>query len=324
MTNCPAVFRGIPTRPWLLQHLNALVFLTPTPFPVILSPWKRVMSLVENENPVIRETPCKTVLGKSGITDYSLNCYGGCAHACAYCYARFMQRFHPHAEPWGGYIDVKVNAVEVLERQIRRTPPGEVFVSSACDGWQPLEGTRRLTRECCRLLVQNGFQVNALTKSALILRDLDIFAGSSARIGVTVTMLDPRLASLWEPHASPVEDRLRVLQEAHDAGLQTSVMFGPLLPFLSDDYDSIHALLERAAALEVGQIWVDAFNPRPMVWESVSDLLDTDFPELRERYRRVLFSAPVRQAYLRGLRKRIVRAVSPLHLEERVSGGFGH
>lgn len=277
------------------------------------------MSLVENENPVIRETPCKTVLGKSGITDYSLNCYGGCTHACAYCYARFMQRFHPHEEPWGGYIDVKSNAVEVLERQLRRTTPGEVFVSSACDGWQPLEATFRLTRECCRLLVQHGFQVNALTKSALILRDLDIFEGSSAQIGVTVTTLDPRLASLWEPHAGPVEDRLRVLEEAHAAGLKTSVMFGPLLPFLSDDYDSIHALLERAAALHVDRIWVDALNPRPMVWDSVSALLDTNFPELRERYRRVLFSTPVRQAYLKGLRERVVLAAERLKIGQRVS-----
>ena len=277
------------------------------------------MSLIENENPVIRETPCKTVLGKSGITDYSLNCYGGCTHACTYCYARFMQRFHPHEEPWGGYIDVKSNAVEVLERQLRRTPPGEVFVSSACDGWQPLEATFRLTRECCRLLVQHGFQVNALTKSALILRDLDIFEGTSVQIGVTVTSLDPRLASLWEPHANPVEDRFRVLREAHAAGLKTSVMFGPLLPFLSDDYDSIHALLERAAALHVDRIWVDALNSRPMVWEAVSALLDSEFPELRERYRRVLFSHTVRQAYLKGLRERVVLAAERLKIGEKVA-----
>lgn len=277
------------------------------------------MSLVENESPVIRETPCKTVLGKSGITDYSLNCYGGCTHACAYCYARFMQRFHPHEEPWGGYVDVKGNAVEVLERQLRRTPPGEVFVSSACDGWQPLEKERRLTRECCRLLVQHGFQVNALTKSALILRDLDTFEGTSAQIGITVTTLDQHLVSLWEPHASPVEDRLRILQEAHNAGLRTSVMFGPLLPFLSDDYDSIHGLLERAASLHVDQIWIDALNPRPMVWESVAALLDMHFPELHERYCRVLFSAPVRQAYLKGLRERVVLAAKRLHIGEKVS-----
>lgn len=270
--------------------------------------------------PVIRETPCKSILTKSGIGDYSLNCYGGCTHACAYCYARFMQRFHPHVEPWGAYVDVKTNAVEALEPQLRRLPPGDVFVSSACDGWQALEKERCLTRECCRLLVRHGFQVNALTKSALILRDLDIFAGSSAQIGVTVTTLDARLAALWEPFASPVDERFRVLAEARAAGLKTSIMFGPLLPFLSDNYESVYGLLERAAALEVDTIWVDGFNPRPKVWESTAALLDASFPELRERYASVLFSAPVRTAYLRGLRERVHLAAKRLHIGGRVHG----
>ena len=278
------------------------------------------MSTVPAPSAVIRETPCKTLLNRSGISDYSLNCYGGCTHACAYCYARFMQRFHPHVEPWGDYVDVKGNAVEVLERQLRRLPPGDVFVSSACDGWQPIEGERRLTRECCRLLVAHGFQVNALTKSALILRDLDVFAGSSAQVGVTVTTLDPKLASLWEPFASPIEDRFRVIEEARAAGLKTSVMFGPLLPFLSDDYNSVHALLERAVALQIDKIWVDAFNPRPKVWESASALLDRAFPGLRERYASVLFSETVRTAYLAGLRDRVALAARRLHIIERVSG----
>lgn len=270
--------------------------------------------------PVIRETPCKSILTKSGIGDYSLNCYGGCTHACAYCYARFMQRFHPHAEPWGRYVDVKTNAVEVLDGQLRRLPPGDVFVSSACDGWQALEKEWRLTRECCRLLVRHGFQVNALTKSALILRDLDIFAGSSAQIGVTVTTLDARVAALWEPFASPVEERFRVLVEARGAGLKTSIMLGPVLPFLSDSYDSIHAMLERAAALDAGTIWVDGFNPRPKVWESTAALLDASFPDLRERYASVLFSEPVRAAYLKGLRERVNLAARRLHIAERVHG----
>lgn len=144
----------------------------------------------EVEGVVVREVPCKSILNRSGIGDYSLNCYTGCAHGCVYCYARFMQRFHPHPEPWGKFVDVKVNAVDVLKRQLRRAEPGDVFVSSACDGWQPLEGERRLTRRCCELLLEHGFQVNVLTKSDLVLRDLDLFAGRRARIGVTITTLD--------------------------------------------------------------------------------------------------------------------------------------
>jgi len=60
-------------------------------------------------NPIVCEIVCKTILNRSGLSDYSLNCYTGCTHACVYCYARFMQRFHPHDERWGAFVDVKVN-----------------------------------------------------------------------------------------------------------------------------------------------------------------------------------------------------------------------
>ena len=109
------------------------------------------------QQPVIRETACKTILNRSALGGYSLNCYTGCGQGCVYCYARFMQRFHPHDEPWGAFVDVKINAVEVLKRQLRRAAPGEVFMSSACDGWQPIEAHYRLTRRCCELLLERGF-----------------------------------------------------------------------------------------------------------------------------------------------------------------------
>ena len=77
------------------------------------------------EGVAVREVRCRSLLNRCSIDDYSFNCYVGCAHGCGYCYARFMQRFHPHAEDWGRFVDVKVNAVEVLARQLRRLPPGE-------------------------------------------------------------------------------------------------------------------------------------------------------------------------------------------------------
>jgi DNA repair photolyase len=79
-----------------------------------------------------------------------------------------MQRFHPHPEAWGRFVDVKVNAVEVLRRQLRRAQPGGVFVSSACDGWQPIERECSLTRRCCELLLEYGFELHILTKSDLL------------------------------------------------------------------------------------------------------------------------------------------------------------
>lgn len=270
--------------------------------------------------PVVREITCKSVLNKCSISDYSLNCYIGCAHGCAYCYARYMQRFHPHEEPWGQFVDVKTNAVEVLEKQVLRMPPGSVFMSSACDGWQPLEETWRLTRECCRILLEHRFRVNALTKSALILRDLDIFAKGDARIGVTVTTPDERLAAVWEPGASSVTERFNVLAQAREAGIETSIMFGPLLPFLSDNEASLDVLFNQAARHQVDVIWVDTLNARPKVWESAQATLRRHFPELEERYRRMLFAPVVRKAYITALREWVRSAAERHGLLHRLAG----
>jgi DNA repair photolyase len=233
-----------------------------------------------------------------------------------------MQRFHPHAEPWGEFVDVKVNAVEVLKRQLRRAAPGEVFVSSACDGWQPIEAQRRLSRGCCELLLDAGFEVNILTKSELVMRDFDLFPGRNARVAVTISTLDDRLSRLWEPGASSVAARCRVIREARRAGIRTGIMFAPLLPFLSDTSESLEAMFERAAGLGVDGIWVDALNPRPKVWESVARLLSAEFPDLREAYRRVLFDARAREAYLAEIRNRVAVTSARFSLQERVSASF--
>jgi DNA repair photolyase len=267
----------------------------------------------------VRETPCKSILNHTTLGGYSLNCYTGCQHACVYCYARFMQRFHPHPEPWGEFVDVKINAVEVLKRQLRRAAPDEVFVSSACDGWQPAEAEYGLTRRCCELLLERGFSINVLTKSALVQRDLDVFSSPNAKIGVTVTTLDQRLADRWEPGASSVEQRWDTLAEAKRRGLRTSVMFGPLLPGLSDDQASLDAMFQRAADVAVDDIWVDGLNPRPRVWPAVSHLLREQFPDLLDTYRRVLFNPRVRDAYLSELRARATQAAERAGVDDRLS-----
>ena len=262
------------------------------------------------EGVAVREVRCKSLLNRSGIDDYSFNCYTGCAHGCVYCYARFMQRFHPHKEPWGKFVDVKVNAAEVLARQLRRLAPGSVFTCSACDGWQSVERHYRLTRRCCRMLLEAGFRLNILTKSELVLRDLDVFAGRDVRLGVTITTPDETNARLWEPKASSVSARLRVLREAKAAGLKTAVMFGPLLPGISDTHEALRKLFGLAAEADVDHVWTDALNPRPRVWPSVQQFLRRHRPDLLELYRRVLFDSAYRAHYVDELHSRIDQAAA--------------
>jgi DNA repair photolyase len=268
---------------------------------------------------VVREVACRPILNRSSLGGYSLNCYTGCAHACVYCYARFMQRFHTHDEPWGTFVDVKTGAVEALKRQLRRAEPGDVFLSSACDGWQPIEARYRLTRRCCELLLERGFRLNVLTKSDLLVRDFDVFHDHPVQVGITLTTLDERLRQLWEPHAASVDRRLKVIKTARQIGLKTAVMFGPLLPGLSDTPESIDALCRQAAALEIDTIWVDAMNPRPRVWPAVAALLRAKFPELLLRYRRILFDSACRRQYLAGLHIRVEQAAQQAGIADRVT-----
>ncbi|MBU0617520.1 MAG: radical SAM protein [Planctomycetes bacterium] len=271
-----------------------------------------------DKNVVVREVGCKSLLNRCSIDDYSFNCYVGCAHGCRYCYARFMQRFHPHAEEWGHFVDVKVNAAEVLARQLRRLEPGEVFTCSACDGWQPVEEQYRLTRECCRLLLEAGFRLNILTKSRLVLRDLDILAGRNVRLAVTITTPDESWARIWEPKASSVSDRVEVLRQAKAAGLETAVMFGPLLPEISDEDEALARLFALAAEIDVDRIWTDMLNPRPRVWPSVQTVLRRHRPELHECYRRLMFDPACRRTYQQQLDGRIRRAARNVGLTGRL------
>ncbi|MBE0617498.1 MAG: radical SAM protein, partial [Proteobacteria bacterium] len=125
---------------------------------------------------VLREIHAKSILSRSRIpgATYCVNPYVGCAHACRYCYASFMKRFTGHAEPWGEFVDARVNAREVLERQVRRAPPGPVLLSTVTDPYQPAEERYRLTRAFLEVLLRSGFPVDVLTKSPLVLKDLDL------------------------------------------------------------------------------------------------------------------------------------------------------
>jgi DNA repair photolyase len=181
---------------------------------------------------VVREVRAKSILNKSKIYDYCLNPYTGCQLNCRYCYARlFMRRYSGHAEPWGEFVDVKINAPELLKKQLVRARRGTVWISSVCDPYQPLEKKYRLTRRCLEILAAAKFPVNIQTKSALILRDLDVLEKfSEVEVGMTITTSDERIARMFEPGASPVKERIRALKKIHARGIPTFVFVGPLLP----------------------------------------------------------------------------------------------
>ena len=207
----------------------------------------------------VKETKPKTILSVSKIYDYVINPYVGCQHGCSYCYARFMKRFSGHLEPWGLFADVKINAPELLRKEITKKKRGRVWMSGVCDPYQPLEAKYELTRQCLEILAANEWPVTIQTRSPLVLRDLDILKGAKdLEAGLSITTADDKIRRLFEPYATSVEDRLKTLEELHLNGIRTYAMIAPVLP-------GAEALAEALVG-KVDHIIIDRMNYHYADW----------------------------------------------------------
>jgi DNA repair photolyase len=181
----------------------------------------------------VREIFAKTVLTRTAISgfDYCLNPYVGCGHGCRYCYASFMKRFTGHKEPWGEFIDVKVNAPLLLKNQLKRAKPGMVAISTVTDPYQPIEKIYKITRGCLEALLDKQFPVNLLTRSPLCLRDIDLLKRfKKIEVGLTVTTHDEAMKKLFEPCSPSISSRIKALETLRKERVRTYAFIGPLLP----------------------------------------------------------------------------------------------
>jgi len=180
---------------------------------------------------IVKEVCAKSILSPSKIYPWVINPYTGCQHGCSYCYARFMKRVTGHKEPWGGFVDVKINAPDLLRVEIQKKKRARVWLSGVCDPYQPLEKKYRLTRQCLEILVQQEWPVIIQTRSPLVLRDMDIIRNArDFEVGVSVTTADDSIRKLFEPDAPSIPDRIQALEELHKAGIRTYAMIAPVLP----------------------------------------------------------------------------------------------
>jgi DNA repair photolyase len=180
---------------------------------------------------IVKEIQAKSILSDSKVYTYAVNPYRGCQHGCSYCYARFTKRFSKHGEAWGEFVDVKINAPDLLKLEIKKKRCGRVWVSGVCDPYQPLEEKYELTRRCLRILQQNNWPVTIQTRSPLVLRDIDIIKEAKYfEVGFSITTADDETRRLFEPNAPSIDERIRALDELHAAGIRTYAMIAPILP----------------------------------------------------------------------------------------------
>jgi len=231
----------------------------------------------------IAETEAKTMLVASKLpaSDYVVNPYTGCSFACAYCYASFMGRFVGEPiEAWGDYLLVKTNAVEVMRRDLTRLPREKrhstILLSSVTDAWQGPEKKYRLARGVLEVLIEDNYPgfVSILTKSPLILRDIDVLSAFPDReVGVTVTTTDDEIGRFMEVHAPRASERLRTLAELNKAGIPTYAFIGPLFPHYRYRADLLEELFRRLKDAGTISIFAEHLNTSQYILRRIEQLL---------------------------------------------------
>jgi DNA repair photolyase len=178
-----------------------------------------------------------------------------------------MRRFSGHLQdPWGSFVDVKVNLLDVLARELPRRPGGSIWISSVCDPYQQVESRYKLTRGAIQLISQYPkFTISILTKNALVLRDLNLLTCIKDRVdvGFTITTFSSEAQQIFEPHSSPVEDRIEAAKRLNEAGLQTWAFIAPILPYVTEIEleDGLRELSEAG----VKRLMSDRYNARGSV-----------------------------------------------------------
>ena len=241
----------------------------------------------------MHEADAKALLSSTN----GMNIYRGCVHGCIYCDSRSAcyQFTHPFED-----VEVKRNAPELLEDFLRRRRKRCVIsTGSMSDPYQPCEKELRLMRRCLELIERYGFGASVITKSDLVLRDLDLFESihrkAKSVLQMTMTVSDDELSRVLEPNVCPSSRRYEVLKAFQSRGIPGVVWLSPFLPFLTDTEENLRRLLDYCFSAGVKGIvcFGIGLTLRQGNREYFYSQLDRHFPGLSDEYRKAYGSAYV-------------------------------
>ncbi|MEM1846088.1 MAG: radical SAM protein, partial [Desulfurococcaceae archaeon] len=172
-------------------------------------------------------------------------------------------------------IFVKENISNILRNEVKNYKPGVVGLSTITDPYQPVEAIYRLTRSLIEILVKNGFKISIQTKNPLILRDLDLITKHVDRIdvGFTITSFQKRIVDFIEPFAPSPKARLDALKKLNDKGVETWIFYGPVIPGLNDDFETMKSIVE-AGFLTNSKILVDRLHVKSFMYSQDNPMKD--------------------------------------------------
>lgn len=282
--------------------------------------WESLADLPALKTDVQEETARRIITRNDSpdITfDQSINAYRGCEHGCIYCYARVTHCFLGHSAglDFETKLYAKPNAAELLERELAnpRYEPKTIALGTNTDPYQPIERERRLTRQILEVLDRFSHPVGIVTKSALVLRDVDILSRMAERglvkVALSVTTLDRRIARAMEPRASTPAKRLEALRVLSEHNVPTAVMVAPIVPALTDN--EIEQILETSADHGVREAGYVLLRLPLEVRDLFREWLAAEFPDRAKRVINILQSMHGGEDY-----------VSDYYLRQRGSGPY--
>jgi DNA repair photolyase len=266
-------------------------------------------SLREGHNVEYFTLPAKSLLNRCNSNrrlpfSWTINPYRGCEFACKYCYARYTHEFMEMRDgvEFEQKIYVKQHTAELLRRDLKKVKPGEsISLGTATDPYQPAERRYEITRGILEEFARHrGFELGIVTKSNLIVRDIDLLREVSQHntlsIHITITTLNVELARILEPRAPRPDLRMDAVRELSAAGLNVGVSSSPVLPGITDSPADLEALVRAAATAGARHIFAGPLFLKPCSAAIFLPFLEEHFPQLvenyRQRYRESAFLPP--------------------------------
>jgi len=204
-----------------------------------------------------------TIIAKSIITkswlpwaDFVINPYTWCQHACKYCYANFMKKFSGHLnEDWWSFVDVKINAFETIKK-LDKYNWKNIVIGSVTDPYQGVEQEYQITRQILEKIQNIEAHIDIITKSDLILRDLDILKNmKDLQVAISFSSLDDIFKSLIEPWTKSIESKIQALKTLHENNIKTVAFISPIFPYITDVFKLIDTL-----SYFVDEFWFENLN----------------------------------------------------------------
>jgi len=215
---------------------------------------------------------------------YQIDSYIGCEHRCRYCYTLNQTDTNETKE-----IIMHKDVAGQLSQELSKLEPQTIYMGMNTDPYQPCEKTHQQTRQVLEVLAQREFSVCVLTKSDLVVRDIDLLTrmpGSSA--GISIAFQDERIRQLFEANTQPTQKRIEALKKLKQAGIETYALICPVMPFITD----VERLIEMAKPY-ADTIWIYALHmekEKDRNWQNVRRILGRHFPGMTEKYKQIAFS----------------------------------